>query len=155
MELAIALVDISISLFHSYEARKQSKLLKKMNDKLENIDSRFDSIHRKVFPTFRTLEWYDTERTTEYYESKWKPIGTIVEAWRRFIKGPTYHLTPNGATYQGRNCGIIDLHEGTDWAKWKKIYIQRQKDIKKIKKIQRWWHIKKRAGTPFLEVCGT
>ena len=58
MELAIALVDISISLFHSYEARKQSKLLKKMNDKLENIDSRFDSIHRKVFPTFRTLEWY-------------------------------------------------------------------------------------------------
>lgn len=138
--LVIALVDMSISLFHSYEARKQSKLLKKMNDKLENIDSRFDRIYREVLPTFRTLEWYDPERTTEYYESKWKPIGTVNEALKRFMAGPTFHLTPNGATYQGRNCGIIDLHEGTDWAKWKKIYIQRQKDIKKIKKIQRWWH---------------
>ena len=130
--LVIALVDISISLFHSYEARKQSKLLKKMNDKLENIDSRFDRVYREVLPTFRTLEWY---------ESKWKPIGTVNEALKRFMAGPTFHLTSNGATYQGRNCGIIDLHEGTDWAKWKKIYIQRQKDIKKIKKIQRWWHI--------------
>ena len=35
---------------------------------------------------------------------------------------------------KGRPCGIINIHEGTDWAKWKKIYIQRQKDIKKDKK---------------------